>query len=109
MRNSMSFDTTPFNESCEQAPYSDGGVKARKEAVAFIHQLKRQSGECDGVELSIMENLHDGWQVGEVFIYLSVEATWDDQDKEAENYVYSLETKELGYWDAEARKELGLG
>lgn len=44
MQDSMSFDTTPVCENCVQVPYQDGGVEARKEAVAFINQLKRQFG-----------------------------------------------------------------
>lgn len=102
MQDSMSFDTTPVCENCVQVPYQDGGVEARKEAVAFINQLKRQFGEQFGVRMVIKSNPHDFGN------YFSVEMIWDDQDEEAENYVYNIESHLPEYWDEEARKELGL-
>lgn len=104
----MDFDTTPICEDCVQAPYQDGGVQARKEAVAFVNQLKRQFGTHPDVSFSIHENPHDGWQVGEVFYYLSIRAYYPDDNEEATDYVLNIEGNLPEYWDEEARKELGL-
>ena len=103
MRDSMDFDTTPIDEQCEQCPYSDGGIKARKEAAAFIGQLKRQFGEPPmGVRFKIKSNMHDFGS------YVSLEAIFDDENNEAVDYVYNIEGNLPERWDDEARKELGL-
>jgi hypothetical protein len=104
----MSFDTTPVDEKCEQVPYQDGGVKARKEAIAFIRQLKREFGECPGTSYKIQSNPHDGWEPGQVFYYLSVEVFFDDSDPAATEYVYNIERQLPSDWDEQARIELGL-
>lgn len=101
MKDSVSIGCSPACEDCAQAGELDYPSKARKECLAFIHQLKRQFGqEPDGARLFIKSNSHD------FGIYYEVECYFDDSIPESMDYAFRLETESPEKWDKEAMKEL---
>jgi hypothetical protein len=97
--------TTPFMESCAQVgsreyDYYD---RARKEAQAYINQLRRVLGkEPEGVRLSVKSHPHDFGS------YLTVVCYFDPNDNTAADYAQKCESDGPSEWDEEARTELGL-
>jgi hypothetical protein len=102
MRDTMSLGSTPWDEDCEQVPYKDGGIKARRECRAYINQLKRQwpDWETVGVAFRISSNPHD------FGTYHDVEVVWDDQGEEQIRLAYAIEGELPEKWDQEAQAEL---
>src|SRR5581483_6335620 len=89
--------TTPPMEACAQVgsreyDYSD---RARKEARAYINQLRRMFGaEPDGVRLSIKSHPHD------FGTYLTVVCYFDSNDKTGSHYAARCESGP-DEWDEE--------
>jgi hypothetical protein len=96
--------TTPPMESCAQVgsreyDYYD---RARKEARAYIGQLRRMFGsEPDGARLSVKSHPHDFGS------YLTVVCYFDPKDKAAADYAEKCDSDGPSEWDEEARTELG--
>lgn len=97
--------TTPPEESCAQVgsreyDYYD---RARKEARAYVNQLRRMFGnEPDGARLSVKSHPHDFGN------YLTVVCFFDPDDKQAADYAQKCESDGPAEWDEEARTELHL-
>ena len=98
--------SAPHGEDCAQVGEEDYAVRARAECQAYINQLRRilfSTSEPipQGFQLRIKSNLHD------FGTYYEVEATFKDNDDEAANVAYFLDSKAPEFWDAEALQELG--
>ena len=103
MRDSMEFDTVPYEETCEQVGPNYNPVKARNEANVTIQQVIRQFGEPPyGCFIKVKRNNHD---FGE---YLSISIVFDDNDADAVNYAYEVEANWPANFDTESRKALGI-
>lgn len=93
---------TPCAETCEQLGPNYSPSRAKAECRAYIGQLRRMFGdEPKGAYLKIASNSHD------FGTYYEVAVKFDD-NKEATDYAYTLESNSPEYWDDDARKELGL-
>jgi len=103
MRDSMSFDTVPFEEDGQQLGPNYDPIKARKEAEVTIAQIVRQHGKPPaGGFFKIRSNPHD---FGD---YLSITFIYDDECEDAVKYAYDVEGNWPALYDAESRKALGL-
>jgi hypothetical protein len=97
--------TTPPNESCAQVgsreyDYYD---RARKEARAYIGQLRRMFGdEPDGARLSTKSHPHD------FGTYLTVICFFDPHIQAAAEYAWRCDAEAPLEWDEQARRELNL-
>jgi hypothetical protein len=97
--------TTPPMESCAQVGSRDYDYhdRARKEAKAYMNQLRRLLGnEPNGARLSVKSHPHD---FGD---YLTVVCFYDPNDKAASDYAQKCECDGPSEWDEEARNELHL-
>lgn len=100
---------TPIGEDCAPAGVNlpDYDRISRAECRAFINQLKRVFGTPpSGVRLRMMENLHDGIEVGQITYYNDVVVAFDSNNEEAMDYALRLEGETPEYWDEEALREL---
>lgn len=94
--------TAPNAEDCEQLGPDYDAQKARKEARAYVNQLRRVYGEEPlGARLFVKSNPHD------FGTYLSVECEYNDALPDSVDYAFKVESG-CDEWDDEARKELGL-
>ena len=95
--------TTPPEESCAQIgsreyDYLD---RARREARAYIGQLRRMFGEePDGARLSIKSHLHDFGN------YLTVVCFFNSDNPAAVDYAFRCEAEGPQEWDEPAKHEL---
>lgn len=101
MLESLSLSPTPVGEECAQLGAPDYHSRARKECRAFINQLIREFGEPPAsAGFRISQNPHD------FGTYLDVEIRFRDEDEEAVEYAYNLESNLPEHWDEEALKEI---
>lgn len=95
--------TTPPMESCAQVgsreyDYHD---RARKEARAFINQLRRIFGcEPEGARLSVKSHPHDFGS------YITVVVYFDPDNAKARAYANRCDEETPHEWDAVAKQEL---
>lgn len=91
----------PAAENC--APITDV-VKSKQECKALIGQIRRECGdEPYGAELKTRRFTHN-----EGLTYYEVVCYYDPKNEEAEDYAFKCEEQFPEYWDAIAKKELGL-
>uniref|UniRef100_A0A6M3LNR8 Uncharacterized protein n=1 Tax=viral metagenome TaxID=1070528 RepID=A0A6M3LNR8_9ZZZZ len=103
MRNYMVIGSSPIDEDCAQVGTDNYPEQSRKECRVFIAQLRRQFGtEPILTSLTIKTFPHDFGDYHEVVCY------YEDEDEEARDYAYRLESKTPTRWDDEAKQELGL-
>jgi hypothetical protein len=106
MRNFIDFGvTTPPLEDCAKVGSGtyDYYDRARREARALIHQLRRLVGpEPDGAQLTVKSHPHD------FGTYLTVVCYCDDVDPLSSQYALLCDEKLPQLWDALARQELNL-
>ncbi len=101
MRETIEIGATPHGEDCAQVGAPDYAERARRECRAYINQLKRMFGEPpEGCSLRVKSFSHDFGS------YHEVVAVFDDENEEAAEYAYRLESDGPEYWDAEAQAEL---
>jgi len=97
--------TTPYLEECAQVgsreyDYHD---RARREARAYIAQLRRTFGdEPDGARFSVKGHEHD------FGTYLTVVCSYDPTIPASLNYAFRCESDAPEFWDEAARRELNL-
>lgn len=97
----ISICSSPTNESCAQVGSDNYFTQSQKELKAFINQLRRKFGKEPGTAyLKIKSFPHDFGTYHEVVCY------YNDEDEEAINYAFKLESETPEYWDEEAKKEL---
>lgn len=95
--------SSPYGEDCAQVGTPDYQEKAKKELVAYRNQLIRQFGQPpEGVVIKIKGNPHD------FGTYYELVAVYNEDDEQAAHYAYQLEGEGPEFWDAEAKKELGI-
>jgi hypothetical protein len=98
---SLELSPTPVGEECAQVGAENYHAMARKECNAFIKQLRRQFGvEPYGARLYVKSNPHDFGS------YLEVACKFDENEEEAVEYAYKLESNLPENWDEEAKLEL---
>ncbi|MFN6965191.1 MAG: hypothetical protein ACK4S4_15705 [Pyrinomonadaceae bacterium] len=103
MRDYVDIGPSPTAEDCAQVGSDDYYERARRECRVFIDQLRRQFGdEPCSASLSVRSYPHDFGTYYEVVCY------FDDDDDEAVEYAYKLESETPEHWDADARVALGL-
>ena len=101
MRDYITIGSSPSSEDCAQVGTDNYEAQSRQECQAFIAQLRRQFGtEPMLSRLSIKTFPHDFGSYQEVVCY------YDDEDEEARDYAFRLESETPEYWDEEAKKEL---
>lgn len=101
MRDYISIGSSPTDEPCAQVSSGNYDIQSRKECKAFLHQLRRHFGdEPYGAQLDIKYFPHDFGSYREVVCY------YDDEDEEARDYAYKLESETPANWDKEAKEEL---
>ena len=102
------FDTieigsSPYSEDCAQVGSDNYSERARKELVAYKNQLVRMFGEPpEGARLFIKSNPHD------FGTYHELACKYNEDNEEAAHYAYKLEGEGPEFWDAEAKRELGI-
>lgn len=100
MKDYINIACSPLAESCVQVDSNKDYMPAmRKECLAFKHQLERK---FPGVTFEIKEFPHDFGP------YLEVVACFDDENREETQAALEVEYHTPKFWDAEAKKELGL-
>ena len=99
----MEIGSSPYEEDCAQVGSNGYVERANKELFAYMNQLKRlfPAAESLNVRFRIKWFSHDFGSYGEVCMH------WDTGNEEADVYVYEIEKELPGYWDEEAKKELG--
>ncbi len=103
MRETLELGPCPHGEECAQVGSDDYGDRSRAEVRAYIGQLVRTCGEpAEGVSLRCKSFPHDFGS------YVEAVVSFDCDDESQCEYAYRLESKGPEFWDAEARKELGL-
>jgi hypothetical protein len=103
MKEVLELCCSPVYEDCAQVGSEDYYVQVKKECRALINQLRRQFGnEPPGCILFIKSNSHD------FGTYHEVAAKFDDNNEEAIEYAYKIESNLPLRWDEEAKKELNL-
>ena len=100
----MEIGSAPYEEDCAQVGTPNYYENARKEMNAYINQLNRMFNEFDNQQITFKQKWfnHDFGTYGEVCIY------WDTDNAEADVYAYEIESTLPGFWDEEAKKELGI-
>jgi hypothetical protein len=94
---------TPAEEKCAQVGQDNYHEVSRREANAYIKQLRRMFGEEPaGARLTMKSYPHDFGS------YLEVVVKFNENDEEAVEYAFKLEGNLPGEWDDEARQELQL-
>jgi len=97
--------TTPYLEECAQVGSRDYDYheRARREARAYIGQLRRTFGdEPKGARFSVKSHEHD------FGTYLTVVCHVDPEIPESIDYAFRCEAKPPEFWDEPARAELNL-
>lgn len=90
----------PANEECEQLGNNYNEAKARKECIAYKHQLDRQFGtDC---RFAVKSFAHEYGRYYEVVI------RYTEDDESSEDIAFNVEQNLPLEWDEDARKELGL-
>ena len=102
---SLYLGEVPAREPCAGVGQDDCPRRSRRECRALIGQLRRTNGpEPDGARLYVAENPHD------FGTYLSVNCEFDPEDERSVAYAFRCEGEGFPQaWDAQARRELGLG
>ena len=101
MRDYLSISCSPASESCAQVGTENYEVQSGRECRALIAQLRRQFGtEPMLARLSIRSFPHDFGSYKEVVCY------YDDEDEEARDYAFRLESELPEFWDDEAKFDL---
>jgi hypothetical protein len=96
--------STPAEEDCEQLGPNYDPEQARLECRTFIGQLRRQFGEEPaGARLVVKSNPHD------FGTYLEVAVKFSDENEEAAEYAFKLESESPAQWDDAALIELSKG
>src|SRR5436190_21898951 len=94
--------TTPYLEDCAQVGSReyDYYERARREARAYIAQLRRVFGdEPDGARFSVKSHEHD------FGTYLTVVCNFEPSIPAAADYAFRCENQPLDLWDEQARSE----
>jgi hypothetical protein len=103
MQDCMDLGPAPTCETCAQVGRPDYAMRARRECLAYVKQLRRLFGEePEGARLAIKANPHD------FGTYFSVVCYFEDKLPSAMDYAFRLEKESPENWDGEARKELEL-
>ena len=109
MKDYIEIGQTPPNEACAQVGQDDYSERAVIECRAYINQLWRYLEQTKGIAkdnapesfaLSIKSNPHD------FGTYYEVIAKFDDENEDAMNLAFFLESNGPGDWDALAKEEL---
>ena len=95
------FETTPYEENCQQLGPNYDSTMAKLEAKTLIEQLERQFPEQpDGAYYIIKSNPHDfGY-------YYSVRLVYDDYDQNHQQFVNKVENKFPKNWDEQSLLKL---
>ena len=94
---------TPHEEKCAQVGSDNYLKNCRKECRVLAGQIFREFGRPPkGASLGIKTFHHD---FGE---YYELCVTFDDENDDAINYAFELESHQIDIWDIESRKELGI-
>lgn len=102
-RDDLYIASAPAGEGCAQVGSDGYREHARRECRALIGQLRRTFGpEPPNCRLHVQENPHD------FGTYLSVNCSFQSDDRQAVEYAYRCEAELPEEWDAQARIELGL-
>lgn len=108
MLETLEIGATPYGEDCAQVGAKDYDYyfRARKECLAFIHQLRRHAANggvsLEGVTLKMRGSAHD------FGTYYEVVAYFEDDDAAAQEAAHWLEADVPEFWDEDAHIELGL-
>lgn len=102
MRDSIEFDTVPYDEQCAQIGELGYETRARAEGKALIGQLKRLRGGQlpDGLSFRLKACSHD------FGTYYQVVVSFDEDDKGACEAAFWLDANFPSRWDEEAKREL---
>jgi hypothetical protein len=104
MENLSLSTTSPVSESCLQLGSGSYHEFINLETSAFINQLRRAFGqEPPGCQFKVTKNPHD------FGTYSDVEIVFDEDDEDASDYAYDVESELPEYWDDEAKEELIRG
>ena len=98
---SLELGPTPHEEPCEQVGDNYNPIQAKRECRAFINQLKRMFGECEGARFVITSNPHDFGSYFEVVVKFN-------NNEQAIDYAFMVEEKCPARWDEEAKLELHI-
>jgi hypothetical protein len=103
----MAFDklelaqTTPSEEPCAQVGSPNYMRNARIEAKVLRDQIIRENGTPpEGTFLETNSNPHD------FGTYLDVAIVFDENNEEARNYAFAVESNVPQLWDEESKKQL---
>lgn len=99
----LEIGSCPYSEDCAQVGSDDYQEKSKKELHAYANQLIRMFGQPpEGARLFIKANPHD------FGTYHELACKYNEDNEEATQYAYKLEGEGPEFWDAEAKKELGI-
>jgi len=104
MYDELTISCTPLDEPCVQVGSDLYGKWARKECRAFLNQCYRLLDATfpeTHVTLRIVSFPHD------FGTYMEVVARYSEDNEEAVEQAYWLESHTPGEWDEDAKKELG--
>ena len=98
MRDYVNIGATPADELCEQLGPAYDPMKARKECLAFKHQLERVFPKAS---FGVKSFPHD------FGTYMEVVAFFEDEDAASVEAAFEAERATPERWDEEALRELG--
>ena len=104
MKEYMEIGSAPYEENCVQVGEVNYPEKMRKELTIYKNQLERMFPLAESMNIYFKPKWfsHDFGSYGEICMY------WDTDNAEADEYVYEIERELPGFWDEEAKKELGI-
>jgi hypothetical protein len=106
MRDTIEIGAAPYNEDCAQVGRDDYGPRSLVETRAYKAQLTRLVlAHLDGKPMPASFGIRVKSNVHDFGSYREVAVSFDDNDGEAVDLAYWLDSNAPGHWDDEALAE----